>query len=415
MIKKVLKLLVRVFLQTISFIIYFSSGFFPRNEKVIMFGCWEGKYFRGNSKYLYLYFRDNYYDIQSVWQTKDYDLNIKLRLEGVNSFYAYSIQGIIYSLKAKYFIVTHGIRDVNEYLSRKGIIINLEHTIYPIKSLDMDPPSEPIIYKIYRYLVNPYGYLIKPDYAITSSKFTTISTQTHFKINTKKIIPLGTPKSDILYLNIHGAKHDFKDNECQKYFDIVKKRILFLPTWRSNRCFSIFDFDFNYKEVDDFLNSNNAILGFNFHPTSVNKEIKVDLSACNNIKIFNSSGDEMNQLLSRADILITDYSSLFADYLIYNKPIVFAKFDHENYLKEIELSVDYDKDLPGEKVHDWHGLLESLAEILINNNDKYINQRNEMIQNIYPNLDGKARERIAEFVMCPLKTKEKYVFEGHYE
>ena len=212
-----------------------------------MFGCWEGKYFRGNAKYLYLYFRDNYSDIQTVWQTKDYDLNIKLRLEGVNSFYAYSIQGIIYSLKAKYFIVTHGIRDVNEYLSRKGIIINLEHTIYPIKSLDMDPPSEPIIYKIYRYLVNPYGYLIKPDYAITSSKFTTKSTQTHFKINTKKIIPLGTPKSDILYLNIHGAKHDFKDNECQKYFDIVKKRILFLPTWRSNRCFSIFDFDFNYS------------------------------------------------------------------------------------------------------------------------------------------------------------------------
>ena len=114
MIKKVLKLVVRVFIQTISFSIYFSSGFFPRNEKIIVFGCWEGRYFRGNSKYLYLYFRDNYSDIQSVWQTKDYGLNIKLRQEGVNSCYAYSIQGIIYSLKAKYFIVTHGIRDVNE-------------------------------------------------------------------------------------------------------------------------------------------------------------------------------------------------------------------------------------------------------------------------------------------------------------
>ena len=84
-----------------------------------MFGCWEGKHFRGNSKYLYLYFRDNYSDIQTVWQTKDYDLNIKLRQEGVNSFYAYSIQGIIYSLKAKYFIVTHGIRDINEYFTRR--------------------------------------------------------------------------------------------------------------------------------------------------------------------------------------------------------------------------------------------------------------------------------------------------------
>ena len=55
----------------------------------------------------------------------------------------------------------------------------------------------------------------------------------------------------------------------------------------------------------------------------------------------------MNRLLSRTDILVTDYSSLFSDYLIYNKPIVFAKINHQSYLKEKELSLDYDKDLSG--------------------------------------------------------------------
>ena len=203
-----------------------------------MFGCWEGKYFRGNAKYQYLFFRDNYPNIQSIWQTKNYDLYIKLRQKEVNSCYAYSLKGIILTLKAKYFVVTHGIRDVNEYFSRKGILINLEHTTYPIKSLLMDPPSESIIKKIHRYLVNPYGYLIKPDYAITSSQFTTISTQTHFKIDTKKIIPLGKPKSDILFLNINGGDNSFEDNECQKYFDANKISILFLPTSRSNASFN---------------------------------------------------------------------------------------------------------------------------------------------------------------------------------
>jgi len=408
--KKILKIIILIFVQSTSFLIYYFSGFSPRNEKIIIFGCWEGKYFRGNSKYLYLYFKDNFDNIESIWLTKDINLNAKLCQEGINSIYAYSIKGIIHSIRAKYFIVTHGVRDINEYFSRGGVLINLEHTTYPIKSLSPDPPSEPIIKKLYRYLVNPYGYLIRPDFAITSSAFTIMSTQTHFNIKTNRIIPLGRPKSDILYLNINKNNNSFIDKECKKYFDTQKKHVLFLPTWRSNTSFSIFNLDFNFKEVDEFLNSSNAVLGFNFHPSSSNKKIKVELSSCKNIIIFNSFGDEMNQLLSKADVLITDYSSLFADYLIYNKPIVFAKFDHHAYLEEIELSLDYDNDLPGVKVENWSEMLDALTDILINNNDKYKNKRNEMIHKIYPNLDGKARKRIAKFIISPLKTKEKYAF-----
>ena len=129
----------------------------------------------------------------------------------------------------------------------------------------------------------------------------------------------------------------------------------------------------------------------------------------------NSYGDEMNQLLSITDVLITDYSSLFADYLIYSKPIVFANFDHDAYLEEKKLSLDYDNDLPGIKVQNWRDMLEALSDILIKNNDTYKDKRNEMMHKIYPNLDGKARERIAKFIMSPLKTKENYSFEVHTE
>ena len=125
MTKKVFKLLFHIFFQAISFIIYYLSGFFPRNEKIIIFGCWEGKYFRGNSKYLYLYFKDNYDNIESIWITKNLSLNSKLTQQGIKSLYAYSIKGVFYSLRAKYFIVTHGIMDINEFVSRKGILINL--------------------------------------------------------------------------------------------------------------------------------------------------------------------------------------------------------------------------------------------------------------------------------------------------
>jgi len=363
----------------------------------MLFGCWEGKYFRGNSKYLFLYFRDNYPNIQAVWTTKYYDLFVKLQNDGINVCYAYSIKGIILTLKAKYFIVTHGIRDVNEYFTRNGILINLEHTTYSIKSLLQDPPSENIKNKILKYLRNPYGYIVKPDYAITASIFTSFSTQTHYKIDDKYIIPLGKPKSDILLLNKNRVLNKFKDNECKKYYNEKMTRVLFLPTWRRDKNFSIFNSSFNLNEVCEFLKSSNVILGINFHPTTANKKITNDLKTCNYIRKFNSYGDEMNQLLSRTDILITDYSSLYADYLIYNKPLIFAKFNHEDYLEEIDLALKYDE-LPGKKVENWHELIEALNEIINLKVDTYEHSRELIIDNIYPNLDGRSRERIAKFI-----------------
>ena len=74
--------------------------------------------------------------------------------------------------------------------------------------------------------------------AATRSIHYNFNTNTHFKIDTKKIISLGKPKSDILFLNINGEDNSFEDNECQKYFDANKISILFLPTSRSNASFN---------------------------------------------------------------------------------------------------------------------------------------------------------------------------------
>ena len=72
----------------------------------------------------------------------------------------------------------------------------------------------------------------------------------------------------------------------------------------------------------------------------------------------------INGLLKKTDVLITDYSSLFADFLIYDRPIIFAKFDHENYVKERSLFLDYEKDLPGPKVENWHELFYNIKDII---------------------------------------------------
>ena len=70
------------------------------------------------------------------------------------------------------------------------------------------------------------------------------------------------------------------------------------------------------------------------------------------------------QLLCSADIFITDYSSLYSDFLLYDRPIIFAKFSHKDYIKERNLQFSYD-DLPGKKVSNWHELEDAIHREIV--------------------------------------------------
>ena len=66
-----------------------------------------------------------------------------------------------------------------------------------------------------------------------------------------------------------------------------------------------------------------------YHPTNANKQISnYDIDR---LHFFNIDGNSIDDALSEADLLITDYGSIFADFLIFNKPIIFTKFDHKKY------------------------------------------------------------------------------------
>ena len=299
-----------VFLQIPLHILYFFSGFFPRNPKIWIFSCWEGKKFRGNSKLLYLHVKNNYPEIRAIWIAKTPALYAKLKKEQHEVVRAYSLKGFLVTLQAKYLIVTHGIIDMNEFVSRKGILINLSHSIYPIK--DMRLPfsfwDKIKIYLRFPYMRFPYWYFVKPNYAITTSNFTAKATRHHYNIKDDQVIPTGTPKTDYLLSIDKKASFPNKDINIAKFHQGDKKRILFLPTRRSDREFSIFNFQFDQEQLNALLQEINGIIGFNFHPGEVRDRVFPDFSNYENIKLLNYHGDEINRLLAQIDLLITDYS-----------------------------------------------------------------------------------------------------------
>ncbi len=314
-------------------------------------------------------------------------------------YLAYSLKGYLITLQAKYFFVTHGILDMNQFGSRNGVMVNLTHCTYPIKEMLRLPRCLSAFTKMRLYLQEPYGFLINPDYVITSSKFTVKSSKFTYGIDEKNILMTGTPKSDLLFSLMHGNSNSFSNEKNLNLNPHGKKLIFFLPTIRPNPMFNLFGYNFDIQDLNLLLNEIDGMMLFNFHPSSVKYPTVPDFSPYENIQLLNYKGDEINKMLCQIDLLITDYSSIFSDFLVFNKPIIFAKFDHENYIKTKGVYVDYDNDLPGPKANNWSEILQYIKTIFMDKKDEYQKERNNLRTLIYPNLDGDACKRITQSVM----------------
>src|SRR5690606_20840534 len=90
-------------------------------------------------------------------------------------------------------------------------------------------------------------------------------------------------------------------------------------------------------------------------------------------RIFHLSDEnvsDLNFLLKDADILITDYSSAYFDFLLTQRPIIFAAFDLEEYLSSSrEMYFEYENVISGPIVETWEALFNELK-----NSDEHLSK-----------------------------------------
>ena len=123
-----------------------------------------------------------------------------------------------------------------------------------------------------------------------------------------------------------------------------------------------------------------------------------DLSGTTNIIQYDKTSD-IYPLLGKCDLMITDYSSIFVDYLLLDRPVVFFPFDRENYIKnERALQFDYDKVTPGRKCLTHDELEDELKRIIVDGKDDYIEERKRILKHFFDTADGNSCDRILEYV-----------------
>lgn len=393
------KYISRGLLNIFGYSFYYISFLIPRKKDIWVFGSWSGKRFSDNSKYLFLHVVNNHKDISPIWISKNKDIIKKLREHKYCAYYAYELKGIYYNLRAR-FIFSDGYFDsVNFWCCGGSTKIQLWHGS-GLKNFGPDAKNlrsnKPFIKYMYLYFM-PWMFA-KNEYITISSNFFIDKFVSMFRTKKDNLLITGLPRNDILFGNIFNA--DIIDTETYNKISNIKsnyidsKLILYMPTFREkDRHESSTSINLDLKELNNFLNQINGFFIIKFHP-NVKFNIDHDYERIMNLP----SNFDIYPVFRHIDILVTDYSSIYSDFLLTDKPIIFYPYDLEEYLKEDrELFFNYQEYTPGPKAIKFEELLHWI-NYFVSGNDEFLGFRKK-IRNLFFNyIDGKSSDRIYNFI-----------------
>jgi CDP-glycerol glycerophosphotransferase (TagB/SpsB family) len=201
------------------------------------------------------------------------------------------------------------------------------------------------------------------------------------KIDTNVLIPASNGKKVILFMPTFRNSVELGRHDAQKDFPLLTSE--------------------NINSFDDFLSKKNLMLIIKPHPY----QNKIDFlsNPYKNIKvIFNKDlkqlGIKLYELLGRGDALITDFSSVYFDYLLLDRPIGFAIDDMENYAVNRGYTVEDPLSImPGPKIKDMEGLKKFVCDI-VDGVDNYREERYKINDLVNTYKTGDACQRILDFI-----------------
>lgn len=390
-------------------LIFFRAYFVKKDNTIWVFGAIRGKKYMDNAKYLFEYVH-KYTNIQAIWISKNQDVVDDLKSKGFNAFYEYTPEAQFYTTRAKIAVITHrGNRKKSDLpfhtFSKKTKIIQLWHGI-PLKKIAFDDKvfsfkqdGNSLKWKSKQFLKKTFfpflNYVHEPSLLLALSKDTQDIFSKAFRTSQEKVIISGYPRNDILLKHL-----SIEDNSSNK------KKIIYMPTFRGsvNSNFDLFlQYGFDIERLDTFLSEENMQLDIKLHPfNQPSVELIEKLEQSKNI--FFLDHDAIYEIIGEYAMLITDYSSIYFDYLLLDRPIIFAPFDKESYLKkDREFYFDYDEVTPGPSAMDWIEVMEHLKKF--NNSSKwYAQERRKIKDRFHTYQDDNSTQRVYEAI-CNIVNK----------
>ena len=318
------------------------------------FSSTDNSHYNYNSRYLFEYVKENLPEITPLFVINDPELRNSLSSKYGKQYFieTESIQGIRQALSAGVWFTSAGLPAYGTGLHKKRLIINLWHGV-PLKKIALLDPNLKKAARIYFK-------------KIFSENYTCILTTSHeliplmarsFAVSEDKIKVWGQPRNDGLF-----QKNDCREILGQLFPDLPEytKTVLYAPTFRDYGQVQLFPFkDFDQKQLEAFLDEKNMLL---FIRTHVAEQGSAAPYLGKRIRFLgNEQAEDVTGILNIFDCLITDYSSIYIDYLLTDKPMIFLPYDRQQYLDGRGMNFDYDDVTPGPKPETFNDFLDALS------------------------------------------------------
>jgi CDP-glycerol glycerophosphotransferase len=376
-------------------IIYFFNCFPIKKNKIFLFSYYGSQY-GCNPKYITEYILQNYpkgqFDL--VWAFND--IKSKEYLIGFRKVKTMSIK-YFYELCTSKVIITN-FRTTDFFIKRKEqYYIQTWHSSLRLKQIEEDAKDS----LPHHYIEMAKKDSLKCDLLLSGCKYSTEIFKRAFWYD-GEILESGTPRNDELFRGSLIEKHKILE---RMNIPSNQKVVLYAPTFRKDNSLDVYDLDYSkilIKLQEKFGGDWTFLVKLHPHLMSQSNQL---IYGENVMDV--TSFDDIQDLLSISDILISDYSSLMFDFAITKRPCFLYVPDLANYIKQDrELYFDL-KELPFINAASNYELLNKIEGF---NFQEYDNNLGGFLKTIGSFEDGKASESLLKRIneVCFNENRREY-------
>ena len=335
-----------------------------------VFSSVDNCYYNYNSKYLFEYVKEHLPQITPLFVINEENLRRELSEQYGKEYFieTESKEGIRRVLEAGVWFTPAGLPVYGTGLGKNRLIVNLWHGV-PLKKIALMDPNLKKAARIYFKKIFSENY----TWILTTSRELVPVMAKSFQVSEDRLRVWGQPRNDCIF-----APPDRKQILEDVYPDLpeYKKVVLYAPTFRDYGNTRLFPFeDFDKKVFEDFLEQEKILLLLRLH---IKEAAAADAYVSSRIRRFGSEeAGDVTGMLGMFDLLITDYSSIYIDYLLTDKPLMFLPYDRERYLDGRGMNFDYDEVTPGPKPETMKEFMMEIKEFM-NGEDSWKKERDRV-------------------------------------
>lgn len=414
--------------------IYWFSFLFPRNKRIWLFGSTFGRRFADNPRYFYLYVSqmvkklatatDNMTDdnpcmvdgkpLRPIWISHNKEIVEFLNANGYEAYYNHSLKGIWYCLRGKVYCFDNYSKDISFWLSGGALKFNMWHGVGN-KCINFDNQHDKVrhpknVWEKFKYFPRRLSDEKPSHYVLSTSPMMSEIFARAFQVPKEHVIEAGYPRNDVLFEDINDLQdlQNASDNNIhirnlylpqeQKLMDCISswkqqdlKIIGYLPTFRPSeiKLFEVCDL----QQLNHFFQEHDMMMVCKLHPKSSCKQEfeKIEYS---NLYVVPAEVD-VNTFLGKLDLLIADYSSVYSDYMLLDRPVVAFHYDYEEYARDTrDAYFEWDEYMPEVRAKDGDELEKAILSAL--EKDDCLIRRKQFRKKLFVHNDGKSSERVID-------------------